>query len=811
MGYVGRAMARCGCTLVVFVAGVAMIGAGSGAAMTGVGMTAQAASRYLHHDVFAAVAQPSVGGNVLTNMLFGLSGVSGGVYLTNSAASGDSSGGVSDNTADNTVGNDSGKDSGARVTRNDASAEALPWTVRVDYSLDGPQKTAAEVAGASGLVSVRVIVERNPIASRDIAAQAERLVPMVAFTIPSDVANDISANDGTIVVQHGSDMLVTAVGKAGGHVADDGGIVEDLAEGNVDGTSDRTVLDMRIYLTATKFSMSAVTFAAVPAGDAATFASQVNDLAARAASLTDSATGASSQGNDALITELTALRDHERELAKTTIAARTAAHRQAFDAYMAAYVGSYTTHLSGSIGTSTQLPALIGTAKELSGDTPLATAVVDLANAVNSVSAAHRHTGAADEVDAIIRRIRQQGTSGLVTELKQQAGTEATQGSKGYSDGQSQLSQAMIPYSMAYTDTYTKHLSAFTGGTSAGAAAYQQQAIEATNADFTSVSDLKDDQAKVDAAMSALATASEHTGKAQAIQQLLLRYEDEFENGDDSGSAADAADGAADDVAGAGDASNGTDKTTDDDADTGAGEHGALSAGGSGAGSRSLMSLTASRNSIAATVETKRQQALVKARRKAAAEQRKAQNAGQITSLVDDNVAMSKDDVMSFAGGVASLGGGAGSGEGSGSSGGSSASASSNGDGSAEAAGGTSDKSGTAGSSGGTGTDSAVFNSGDSGSGANESGQSGTSSSSAAALDDTPSVAYGMRGMDSATLLIPGGDGHISETLAIGDSADVLAAAVKALQDNGKLADLAGQTNGGDATDATARFLIVAQ
>ena len=45
---------------------------------------------------------------------------------------------------------------------------------------------------------------------------------------------------------------------------------------------------------------------------------------------------------------------------------------------MAAYVGSYTTHLSGSVGTSTQLPALMGTAGELSGDTPLAQAVLDL-------------------------------------------------------------------------------------------------------------------------------------------------------------------------------------------------------------------------------------------------------------------------------------------------------------------------------------------------------------------------------------------------------------------------------------------------
>ncbi|KFI47883.1 hypothetical protein [Bifidobacterium biavatii] len=791
MGYVGRAMARCGCTLVVFVAGVAMIGAGSGAAMTSVGITTRSASRYLHHDVFAAVAQPSVGGNALTNLLSGLSGVSGGVYLMDDAGANVGSG------------RNSGDHSGANVTRSDAAAEALPWTVRVTYSLDGPQKTAAEVSGASGLVGVRVVVERNPIASRDIAAQAEQLVPMIAFTVPSDIADDISVNDGTIVAQHGSDTLITAVGKAGGHIADDGGIVEDLVEGNLDAATNQAVLDVSIHLTATRFSMSAVTLAAVPANDATTFAAQINALATQASTLTDTATGAGSQGNEALITELTALRDHERELAKTTIAARTAAHQQAFDAYMAAYVGSYTTHLSGSIGTSTQLPALIGTAKELSGDTPLATAVVDLANAVNAVSAAHRHTGAADEVDAIIRRIRQQGTSGLVRELKQQAGTESSQGSKGYSDGQSQLSQAMIPYSMAYTDTYTKHLSELTGGTSAGASAYRQQAIVATNADFTSVADLKDDQAKVDAAMSALATASEHTGAAQAIQQLLLRYEDEFENGDDSGDTA---------IDGVNDHARDADDSTSDDAAGNADDSGKRNAGASasaGSGMAALRS-AASRNSIAATVETKRQQALAKARHKAAVEQRKAQDAGQITSLVDDNVAMSKDDVMNFAGGVASIGGGAGTDKGSGSpgsSGGSSANAASNGDGSAEATGGTSagtsDKSGATGSSGGT--------AGASGSSSNTSDATGTSdaassaSTTATALDETPSVAYGMRGMGSATLLIPGGDGHIGETLAIGDSADVLAAAVKALQDNGKLADLGGTSH----DNASARFVMV--
>lgn len=155
----------------------------------------------------------------------------------------------------------------------------------------------------------------------------------------------------------------------------------------------------------------------------------------------------------------------------------------------------------------------MGTAGELSGDTPLAQAVLDLANAVNNVSAAHQHAGAVDALDEVIRRIQQQGTTGLVDDLIAEASEEATQGSKQYADGQSQLSAAMIPYSMKYTDVYTANLSALTGGTSSGATAYESQAIAETNGS----DELADAQSKVDAAMSTLATASEHTGKATAL------------------------------------------------------------------------------------------------------------------------------------------------------------------------------------------------------------------------------------------------------------------------------------------------------
>ena len=218
------------------------------------------------------------------------------------------------------------------------------------------------------------------------------------------------------------------------------------------------------------------------------------------------------------------MRDREQKLGEKAIKEKTAAHKAAFSSYMAHYVGSYTTHLSGSIGSSTQMQALIGTAGELTGDTPMAQAVTDLANAVNAVSAAHEHDGAVHAIDDLIQRIRQRGTSGLADEISQTMAQESTEGATAYKAGQSQLSNAMIPYSMAYTDVYTKHLSELTGGTSAGAARYQQQAIDAANEEFSTSADLQDDNQKVQSAMDALAAASEHTGAANALQQISIQF-----------------------------------------------------------------------------------------------------------------------------------------------------------------------------------------------------------------------------------------------------------------------------------------------
>ena len=301
---------------------------------------------------------------------------------------------------------------------------SMPWKVSATFTLDGPNVSASEISGASGMVGVRIALHAVD------ADKTADLTPIVAFTIPSRVGNDVTADDGVAVSSDNTSTLVAAAGKPG----------EDLT--------------FNTYVTANRFSMSSLAVAAVD-GDAG---QSLPDLTKRAATLVDGLTNVGSQRNRKLISQLEKLRDNEKAIAKQTISTRSKAHEQAFDTYVEAYVGSYTTHLSGSLGNSTQLSAILGTASELNGDTPVAKSVADLANAVNDVSAAYRHIGAADAVDEVIRTIEQRGTSGLVRELGKRAGEEQQRGFKDYSVGQSQLSSAMIPYSMDFTDAYTARL-----------------------------------------------------------------------------------------------------------------------------------------------------------------------------------------------------------------------------------------------------------------------------------------------------------------------------------------------------------------
>ena len=503
-------------------------------------------------------------------------------------------------------------DSGtSKVSRIPASAATLPWKVSVTYSLDGPNVEANEVAGASGLIGVYIDIKPQ-------TKEANRTIPVVAFTVPTQVADDVSADNSITVTTQGSNTVVAVAGKAA------------------------TGLEFSCYMNAKDFSMSSVALAVLPSNssspavganpDAANAAAQpaadtdVAQLTASAATLVDSLTDAGSGEHQQLIEQLQTLRDNERALNKSVVAERETAHKRTFEDYMAAYVGSYTTHLSGSIGTSTQLPALMGTAGELSGDTPLAQAVLDLANAVNNVSAAHQHAGAVDALDEVIRRIQQQGTTGLVDDLTAEASEEATRGSKQYADGQSQLSAAMIPYSMKYTDVYTANLSALTGGTSSGATAYESQAIAETNGS----DELADAQSKVDAAMSTLATASEHTGKATALRQIVLRFSDQFEGVASSASGSDG-DGSSGDVS-----------------------------SGPVTEAQALTSLVDSQSQsfYGKTRATQAKRKADAARKQAKAVQQQ-QSQHSKASLVDDTMSMSAGDVMNYAGGLTSaIGGG---------------------------------------------------------------------------------------------------------------------------------------------------------
>lgn len=449
---------------------------------------------------------------------------------------------------------------------------ALPWKISASFTLNGPDVSVSDVSGASGMIGIRIALHAT---KPDVTAN---LTPIVAFTIPGRVGSDVTADDGVLVSSDNTSTLVAAVGKPGGD------------------------LTFNAYVTAKHFTMSSLSIAAVEGN----VQQSLPDLTKRATTLVDGLTNVGSQRNRKLIAQLEQLRDNEKALAKQTIAVRSKAHDQAFDGYIDAYVGSYTTHLSGSIGNATQLPAILGTASELNGDTSVAKSVADLANAVNDVSAAYRHIGAADAVDEVIRTIEQRGTSGLVNELTKRAGEEQQRGSKDYSAGQSQLSAAMIPYSMDFTDAYTARLKEL-GATAGTAGSYETQAIADVRAGIKDNEKLKTASDKVSAAMTALVDASEHTGQASAFHQIVLRFADQLDSDDDTSES-----GAADDAS---------------VLDT-------------------LRSASASQ-SLCAKAEKRRSRAQRKAERAQA-----KNNTADSTSLVDDKNAISMDDVMSYAGGL---------------------------------------------------------------------------------------------------------------------------------------------------------------
>ncbi|KAA8815514.1 hypothetical protein EMB92_10100 [Bifidobacterium callitrichos] len=507
----------------------------------------------------------------------------------------------------------SGSGRSLAVTQVEAGKRAIPLDVDVTYSLDGPNVDRAAISGATGVVGVHIQIHETLLDDLADAGSDDSGRFLIVFTVPTRVADDLTVStDSSIIGTQGSNTLVAAVARVGEQID--------------------------CYMNAKKFTMGqiAVVSAQGSSGDSATAAlaaeaqamgngsatfRQPGDSAGKASGTTGEGSASTSRYQH-LIDQLTTLRDLERSLASSEIASKQADYDKAFHTYMAAYVGSYTNHLSGSIGSSTQLTALMGTAGELSGDTPLAKAVLGEANATDALASAHQHTGAADAIDQVIRMVRAQGVDGLADTLRRRAGEEETEGAKEYSAGQSQLSQAMIPYSMAYTDAYTKHLSTLTGGTSADAASHLDEALAETDKEFAAGGAHAADAGKVDAALTALASARERTGAAAAYRQITLRFADEL-------SGVGVASGA------------GTSDTTGSD----------VSGGNSGFGT---LEPVGSDGSLAARAEVRRLRKLADAERRAA----KA-SSGDVTTTVVDETAAKADasDVMKFAGGIPGAGG----------------------------------------------------------------------------------------------------------------------------------------------------------
>lgn len=392
-----------------------------------------------------------------------------------------------------------------------SGAKALPWTIDVRYSLDGPDVGEREIVGASGLVGVHIRVAPNSVADSRYGRDA---MPLITLTVPKDAADGVSVPDGdTLVTDDGDHYRVTALGVAG--------------QSN----------EWDCYVTAKAFRMGKLIVAAVPADrqpdgrtlDADVLRDRLLSLAAGASQLTASAAGDAanddaSNGNAnanaeryaSLIAELESKRDTERAAATQSIETAHAAYVRQFGVYIDRYVRSYASHMSMPAGQKTQMGALIGMTGELTGDTPLAASVTDLANAVNDMSAAHEHEGAVDALDTVITRIRQRGLSGLATDLKTRQVKESSVGKTRYSNGQGQLANAMIPFSMAYTDAFTKYVDQ---GSDVATA------IGQTNTEFGDSTVTGQYTSKISAALNTMANASQHTGTANMLGDIIERVE----------------------------------------------------------------------------------------------------------------------------------------------------------------------------------------------------------------------------------------------------------------------------------------------
>ena len=405
----------------------------------------------------------------------------------------------------------------------------LPWDVTVLFTKDGPETDASSLVGASGMIGVEVRL-------RGRTNQARGLVPVVAFSVPSAVTDDVTG-DGVTVSHAGADLFARAQGGVGGDA------------------------DFRFTMNAKDFRLGPIVIAAVPSdanaasANANTGAHDTSGTGNRAASGTDtppsdasiitradalatdaqtfadSQTGAGSESDQRLIASLQTMRDEYRAKAKSDDATTDQAYARMLANYMATFAQAYAGHLSGAPGTSTQMGAVAQLYSDLNGDTPMAKAVNDIAAAVDARSDARRSDGAADALDEIITRIKRQGSAGLAADLAKESKTEATGGDADYKTGQDQLRAAMVPYSMAYIDAYTKNLNdqVNAGQSIAGG---HQAAVDATNAGWERGSDAAGYHRQIQSALDTLATARERNGKADVCKRVLSQFAEQLKADD---------------------------------------------------------------------------------------------------------------------------------------------------------------------------------------------------------------------------------------------------------------------------------------
>ena len=76
------------------------------------------------------------------------------------------------------------------------SSTELPWNVSITYELDGEEVDASELSGATGELSIHLSTEQNEAVEE--TAFYECFLLQITFTLPSEAASDIVAEDATL-------------------------------------------------------------------------------------------------------------------------------------------------------------------------------------------------------------------------------------------------------------------------------------------------------------------------------------------------------------------------------------------------------------------------------------------------------------------------------------------------------------------------------------------------------------------------------------------------------------------------------------